>query len=207
MARRLDLSDSKEVARPRRSGSRGTTRDSVRTLHVGAPWVARVLGVDTPLSHVGADGRARMVDVGAKPVSARRAVAAGRVAMQPATLAAALAGQGPKGPVVEVARLAGVLAAKRTAELIPLCHTLPLDQVDVTILADGEDGLLITAEARTSARTGVEMEALTAVAVAGLTLIDMLKAVDRSLVLGEVRVLAKSGGRSGDWVRPGEPSP
>lgn len=148
-----------------------------------------------------------MVDVGDKPVSARRAVAAGRLALQPETLAAALAGQGPKGPVLEVARIAGVLAAKRTDELIPLCHPLPLDQVDVTIVPDGDDGLVITAEARTSARTGVEMEALTAVTVAGLTLIDMLKAVDRTLELGRVRVLAKSGGRSGDWTRPGEPAP
>ncbi len=156
-----------------------------------------------PLSHVGSDGGARMVDVGGKPVTARRAVAAARVLMQPATRALALSGQGPKGPVLETARLAGIQAAKRTAELIPLCHPLPLDAVDVTITPDGDAALEVTAEAQATARTGVEMEALAAVAVAALTLVDMLKAVEKTLVITDLRLLEKSGGRSGEWKRPG----
>jgi cyclic pyranopterin phosphate synthase len=144
-----------------------------------------------------------MVDVGGKPVSARRAVATARVLMLPATRALALAGQGPKGPVLETARLAGIQAAKRTADLIPLCHPLPLDAVDVTIAPEGDTALTVTASAQATARTGVEMEALTAVAVAALTLIDMLKAVEKTLVVTDLRLLEKSGGRSGDWKRPG----
>jgi len=155
-----------------------------------------------PLSHVGSDGGARMVDVGDKPVSTRRALASARVLMLPATRAMALANQGPKGPVLETARLAGIQAAKRTAELIPLCHPLPLDAVDVSIAPEGDAALTVTASAQATARTGVEMEALTAVAVAALTLIDMLKAVERTLVVTDLRLLEKSGGRSGDWKRP-----
>ncbi len=148
-----------------------------------------------------------MVDVGSKPLTRRRAVASGRVTMAPETLAAALAGGGPKGPVIEVARLAAICGAKKTAELIPLCHALPIDQVEVSIVADGGDGLAITAAVSTTWRTGVEMEAFAAVAMAGLTLIDMLKAIDRGLVLTDVRLEHKSGGRSGTWERgagPGE---
>jgi len=143
-----------------------------------------------------------MVDVGDKPVTARRAVASARVRMTPATRALALSGRGPKGPVLETARLAGIQGAKRTAELVPLCHPLPLDAVDVAIAPDGEDALAITATASTHGRTGVEMEALTAAAVAALTLVDMLKAAERTLQITDLRLEAKSGGRSGDWQRP-----
>ena len=155
-----------------------------------------------PLTHLGPDG-ARMVDVGDKPATARRAVAAARVTMSPQTRALALSGQGPKGPVLETARLAGIQAAKRTADLIPLCHPLPLDVVDVVIVPEGDSALAITATARATWRTGVEMEALTAAAVAALTLIDMLKAAEKTLVITDLRLLEKSGGKSGDWKRPG----
>lgn len=142
-----------------------------------------------------------MVDVGDKPHSRRRAVASGRVQMLPQTRVLALAGGGPKGPVLEVARLAGIAGAKRTADLVPLCHVLPIDGVDVAIEPDGDAALAITATVVTTWRTGVEMEAYTAVVTAGLTIIDMLKAVERDLVLTDVRLEHKSGGRSGDWSR------
>ena len=143
-----------------------------------------------------------MVHVGDKPLTARRARASARLRLSAETLRLALAGQGPKGPVLETARLAGILAAKRTAELIPLCHPLPLDGVDVEIEADSESpALILRAEAFTTWRTGVEMEALTAVSVAGLTLIDMLKAVQKDMVLEAIQLDAKSGGRSGTWTR------
>ena len=144
-----------------------------------------------------------MVDVGDKPLTARRAVAAARVLMSPATRALALSGGGPKGPVIETARLAGIQAAKRTAELIPLCHPLPLDVVEVRIEAEGEDALAVTATAQATWRTGVEMEALTAAAVAALTLVDMLKAAEKTLVISDLRLLEKTGGKSGAWKRPG----
>jgi cyclic pyranopterin phosphate synthase len=153
------------------------------------------------LSHVGQQGEARMVDVGAKAVTARRATASARVTMSAPTLALALSGQGPKGAVIETARLAGIQGAKRTADLIPLCHPLPLDAIDVNISADGQYSLRVEATASATWRTGVEMEALTAAAVAALTLIDMLKAVDRTLVVTDLRLEAKSGGRSGAWAR------
>lgn len=143
-----------------------------------------------------------MVDVGDKPLTARRAVAAARVLMSPATRALALSGGGPKGPVLETARLAGIQAAKRTAELIPLCHPLPLDVVEVRIEPDGEDALAVTASAQATWRTGVEMEALTAAAVAALTLVDMLKAAEKTLVISDLRLLEKTGGKSGAWKRP-----
>lgn len=154
------------------------------------------------LTHLDAEGRARMVDVGDKPVAAREARASGRLLMAPETLALALAGGGRKGEVRAVAELAGVMAAKRTADLIPLCHPLPLSAVQVTA-APTPDGSGFTVEAlvRTSGRTGVEMEALTAVSVALLTLYDMLKAVDRSMTLTDIAVIEKSGGASGDWTR------
>src|SRR5262245_57154316 len=173
-------------------------RRAGRPLGRPVPWV----GMSRPLSHFGPDG-ARMVDVGDKPATARRAVASARVTMSPATLVLALSGQGPKGPVLETARLAGIQAAKRTAELIPLCHPLPLDAVDVVIAADGDATLAVTATARATWRTGVEMEALTAVAIAALTLVDMLKAAEKTLVITDLRLLEKSGGKSGDWKRPG----
>lgn len=162
-----------------------------------------MIRVDDGLSHLDEQGRARMVDVGDKPLTVRHAVASGRLRLDPDTLQLVLDGRAPKGPVLETARLAGIQAAKRTAELIPLCHLLPLDGVDVDIRPDPEQGcLLLRAEARATWRTGVEMEALTAVSVAGLTLIDMLKAVQKDLVLEEIRLESKTGGRSGTWTRP-----
>jgi cyclic pyranopterin monophosphate synthase len=144
-----------------------------------------------------------MVDVGEKPVTDRRAVAEGVVRMEPATAAAVAAGNAPKGDVIATARIAGIQAAKRTAELIPLCHPLPLSYVDVAIEVDAGAGLVrIRAEARTSAQTGVEMEALTACSVAALTVYDMVKGLERGVEIGELMLVEKSGGRSGHWKRP-----
>jgi cyclic pyranopterin monophosphate synthase len=152
------------------------------------------------LSHIGDDGRARMVDVGAKPETERVAEAFGQVRMNAATLDVITAGQNPKGEVLRTAELAGIMAAKRTAELIPLCHPLPLSAVDVTATANAElPGIDIRATVATIGRTGVEMEALTAVSVACLTVYDMAKAIDRGLVIEGIELVAKSGGRSGDW--------
>jgi cyclic pyranopterin phosphate synthase len=150
------------------------------------------------LSHIDASGRARMVDVSDKPATAREAVAEGFVRMTPETLALALSGQGRKGEVLATAELAGVMAAKRTAELIPLCHPLALSKVEVAI-AEADGGLRVQARAKTTAATGVEMEALTAVSVACLTLYDMLKAAEKTMVIEGVRLVSKSGGKSGDW--------
>jgi cyclic pyranopterin phosphate synthase len=141
-----------------------------------------------------------MVDVGAKAATAREAIARGRVTMARETVRLVRAGKGPKGNVVEVARLAGIMAAKRTADLIPLCHPLPLSGVDIAI-TPAADGFTIEAAARTTAQTGVEMEALTAVAVAALTLYDMVKAVDRAVVIREIGLVLKRGGKSGEWRR------
>jgi cyclic pyranopterin phosphate synthase len=141
-----------------------------------------------------------MVDVSAKAVTAR-----GEVAMRPETLRLIAAGRLPKGDVLTVAKLAGVMAAKRTADLVPLCHPLPLAHVEVTLAPDPAGGrVVIESRVRVEARTGVEMEALTAVAVAGLTLYDMCKAVDREMTIGAIRLVEKRGGRSGTFVRPGE---
>jgi cyclic pyranopterin phosphate synthase len=143
-----------------------------------------------------------MVDVGSKPVTRRVAIACGCVRMRPETASLIAAGGLPKGDVIATARLAGVMAAKRTSDLIPLCHPLPLTFVDVRLAVDTAGGrVTIEAEARTEAKTGVEMEALTAAAVAGLTIYDMCKAVDRAMVLEAVYVTRKSGGRSGTYVR------
>ncbi len=153
------------------------------------------------LTHLDAEGRARMVDVSDKPETAREAEAAGRVRMLPETLALVVAGDVAKGDVLTVAELAGVMAAKRTSELIPLCHPIPLSDVQVTAQPDEAHSCIeIRAVARTTGKTGVEMEALTAVSVAALTIYDMCKAVDRGMRIEEVRLLRKSGGRSGDWV-------
>jgi cyclic pyranopterin phosphate synthase len=155
------------------------------------------------LSHIDAAGRARMVDVGDKPVTARRAESRGELCCAPETLAKVRAGETPKGSVIATAELAGVMAAKRTADLIPLCHPLPLSQVVVEItIDDALPGFHIRAEARTTGQTGVEMEALTAVSVAALTLFDMLKAVDKSMTIEAIRVTAKDGGRSGAMRAP-----
>ena len=141
-----------------------------------------------------------MVDVGGKDVSQRRAVARAVVRMSPETAALVASGGGPKGDVVATARIAGIQAAKRTAELIPLCHPLPLSFVDVAIAVEG-DAVRVEAEARTSARTGVEMEAMTAASVAALTVYDMVKGVERGVTVSEVALLEKTGGKE-DWRRP-----
>jgi cyclic pyranopterin phosphate synthase len=154
----------------------------------------------THLTHLDEEGSARMVDVGAKEVTQRRAVARALVRMSPETAAAVAAGDAPKGDVIGTARLAGIQAAKRTAELIPLCHSLPLDHVDVTGRVDG-DTLILEASAAVTARTGVEMEAMTAAAVAALTVYDMVKGLERGVRIEEVQLIEKSGGRSGHWVR------
>jgi cyclic pyranopterin phosphate synthase len=153
------------------------------------------------LTHIDADGRARMVDVSDKPSTDREAVAEGFVRLAPETLELALSGGGRKGDVRAVAEIAGVMAAKRTSDLIPMCHPLDISKAEVAVEVDA-GRLKVTARVRTTGRTGVEMEALTAVSVACLTLYDMLKAADRGMVIEDVRLLSKSGGRSGDWVHP-----
>jgi cyclic pyranopterin phosphate synthase len=152
------------------------------------------------LSHVDKRGRVRMVDVGAKPETAREAVAHGRITIAPRALREIRAGRVSKGDPLQAARLAGILAAKRTSDLIPLCHPLPLSHVDVEIQSI-KTGYALQARVRTTARTGVEMEALTAVAVAALTIYDMLKALDKTMVIGEIFVMEKRGGRSGEYLR------
>jgi cyclic pyranopterin monophosphate synthase len=157
---------------------------------------------DAPrFTHVDESGAARMVDVSGKQETAREAVASGRVLVS-AAVVDLLRGQGvPKGDALGVARVAGIMAAKRTPDLVPLCHPIAISgaAVDLTV---ADDAVEITATVRTTDRTGVEMEALTAVSVAALTLVDMVKAVDKAAVITDVRVESKSGGRSGDWVRP-----
>jgi cyclic pyranopterin phosphate synthase len=143
-----------------------------------------------------------MVDVSGKPTTAREAVAQGRIRIAPAALRLLRAGKLPKGGVVEVARLAGILAAKRTADVIPLCHPLPLSHVDVTV-APRRDGFAIEARVRTEAKTGAEMEALHAVAVAALTVYDMMKAADKGMEISGLSLVSKTGGKSGEWRRRG----
>ena len=151
------------------------------------------------LSHVDARGRVAMVDVSEKAPTMREAIARGRISMSGAAVAQIRAGAVKKGDPLQTARLAGIMAAKQTSALIPLCHPLALSHVDVT-LAPRRDGYAIEARVRTTDRTGVEMEALTAVAVAALTIYDMLKAVDRTMTIGEIALAEKRGGRSGDYV-------
>jgi cyclic pyranopterin phosphate synthase len=153
------------------------------------------------VTHLDERGRVRMVDVGEKPVTRRRATAQAVLVVGEEVMAAVREGRTPKGNVFETARLAGIMAAKRTSELIPLCHPLPLDTVAVAFGA-GRDRITVRAEAVATARTGVEMEAMTAATVAALTLYDMLKALSKGMVLAEARLLAKSGGRSGEWRSP-----
>ena len=152
------------------------------------------------LSHVDERGRVRMVDVGDKAETVREAVARGRITVGAAALRAIRAGKVKKGDPLQTARLAGIVAAKRTSDLIPLCHPLPLSYVDIEITRE-KNGYAIESRVRTTARTGVEMEALTAVAVAALTIYDMLKALDKTMVIGNICVLEKRGGRSGTYVR------
>jgi cyclic pyranopterin phosphate synthase len=153
------------------------------------------------LTHIDETGRANMVDVSEKAVTAREALAEGFVRMDAATLALALSGDAKKGDVRATAEIAGIMAAKKTSDLIPLCHPLALSKVEVRVEpADG--GLSVTARVRTTGQTGVEMEALTAVSVACLTVYDMLKAADKAMTIENVRLLTKTGGKSGDWTRP-----
>ena len=153
------------------------------------------------LTHVDEHGAARMVDVSAKDVTTRTATASGRVLVSPAVVALLHAEGVPKGDALAVARLAGIMGAKRTPDLVPLCHPLAISGV-VVDLSVADDAVEISATVRTADRTGVEMEALTAVSVAALTVVDMVKAVDKAAVITDVRVEAKSGGRSGEWTRP-----
>ena len=156
----------------------------------------------THLTHLDSDGRARMVDVSVKNATARTATAAGSLTCLATTLDQVRSGTTPKGSVIATAELAGVMAAKRTAELIPLCHPLPITKAQVQVDIDDQlPGFRVEAEVRTNGVTGVEMEALTAVSVACLTLFDMLKAIDRTMVIGGIEVTSKSGGKSGDWAR------
>lgn len=154
------------------------------------------------LTHLDESGRARMVDVSGKAPTERVAIATGQLTCLPETLATVRASTAPKGAVVQTAELAGIMAAKRTSDLIPLCHPLPLAKVEVRIKAvDGLPGFSVEAEVKTVGVTGVEMEALTAVSVACLTLFDMLKAIDRTMVIGAVQVTSKTGGKSGSWQK------
>ena len=154
------------------------------------------------LTHLDEHGSARMVDVGAKPETERVAVAGGTVTMQPETLRLIREGTLKKGDALTVARIAGIMAAKRTSELIPLCHPIALTHIDVQLtLREDQNAVQITATARTIGKTGVEMEALTAASVAALTIYDMAKAVDRGMVIGAIRLLEKHGGQHGDYVR------
>jgi len=159
------------------------------------------------LTHFDAEGRAAMVDVSGKAVTARVATASAHVVMQPATLAHVLAGTAKKGDVLGVARLAGIMAAKKTSDLIPLCHPLAITKVAVDLVADESlPGVRIVAEVRTTGQTGVEMEALTAASVAALTVYDMLKAVEKGMEIGGIAVLRKEGGKSGTYERGGPES-
>jgi len=157
------------------------------------------------LTHIDEQGRARMVDVSHKAETERVAVARGEIRMRPETLALIQSGGVAKGDVLGVARVAGILAAKRTGELIPLCHPLPITHASVDFTFDEAGSrILIEAQVRTVGRTGVEMEALTACSVAALTIYDMAKAADNGMVIGEIRLVKKTGGKSGTYVRPGE---
>jgi cyclic pyranopterin monophosphate synthase len=157
------------------------------------------------LTHVDRSGRPRMVDVSDKPVTARRATAEALVAVSPETMSLVIDGGGPKGDVLGVAELAGVMAGKRTSDLIPLCHPLPLTDLVVAVTPDRAAGVLrVKAEAATTAQTGVEMEALTAASVAALTIYDMVKGVEKGVEVRAIRLISKTGGKSGDWQRPAD---
>jgi cyclic pyranopterin phosphate synthase len=154
------------------------------------------------LTHLNARGEAHIVDIGDKVVTRRRAVAQARVLAQPDTVAAIMGGALKKGDALAVARVAGIMAAKKTSDLIPLCHPIPLTKVSVEIKAEGPEAILIEATAETTGQTGVEMEALVAASTTALTLYDMAKAIDRGMTITDICVLAKSGGKSGDFTRP-----
>ena len=180
---------------------RGSLCSSYPMLGIESRCYASTIMSNSDFSHLDGEGRARMVDVGDKPDTERRAVASGRLSMSLETRQRVIDGDAPKGNVVEVARIAGIQAAKRTAELIPLCHPLSLDHVEVQIEPDDE-GLRVVASVSCTGPTGVEMEAMTAASVALLTLYDMCKALERGMTIADVRLEAKSGGRSGTWERP-----
>ena len=155
------------------------------------------------LTHLDKQGQAQMVDVSAKAETVRQAIASGSITMQPATLQAIESGNAPKGDVIGTARLAGIMAAKQTANLIPLCHPLPLKKIEVAIEADETlPGYQIRATVKTKSETGVEMEALTAVSIAALTLYDMAKALEKSMTIGNISLVEKIGGKSGHWKKP-----
>ena len=153
----------------------------------------------TGLTHIDDEGAARMVDVGGKAVTTRIGVASGRITMSREAAAAIAAGTAKKGDVLAVARVAGIMAAKRTSDLIPLCHPLPLNSVDIALAVD-DTGVTVTATTSTDGKTGVEMEALTAVSVTLLTIYDMAKAIDKGMILSDIRLMSKRGGKSGDWT-------
>ena len=153
------------------------------------------------LTHLNARGEAHIVDIGDKAVTRRRAVAQARISGQAATVSTILGGGLKKGDALAVARVAGIMAAKKTSELIPLCHPIPLTKVSVEIEGDGAEAILVVATAETTGQTGVEMEALVAASTAALTLYDMAKAIDRAMVIGDICLLEKSGGKSGDFTR------
>ena len=188
---------------PTKARTSATARSRLRPLGFGAqegPGGSRRIG-RADLSHVDENGRVRMVDVSGKAETVREAVAKGRITIGRAALRAVRAGRIAKGDPLQAARIAGIMAAKRTAVLIPLCHPLPLSHVEVRLMPV-PTGYDIEATARSTAATGVEMEALTAVAVAALTVYDMVKALDRGMVIGDIRLVSKRGGRSGEWTRP-----
>lgn len=154
------------------------------------------------LTHIDAQGDARMVDVGAKPATARVAIASGRIVMRRETLAAIRAGDAPKGDVLGTARIAGIMAAKRTADLIPMCHPLMIDAVNIDFTFE-DDSIRANATASVTGKTGVEMEAMSAVSVALLTIYDMAKALDKGMVISDIRLVEKRGGKSGHWKADG----
>lgn len=156
------------------------------------------------LTHIDAEGTARMVDVGAKAETQRLAVASGRIAMTASALAAIRAGDAPKGDVLGTARIAGIMAAKRTADLIPMCHPLAIDAVNLDFAFE-DTAIRATATASLTGRTGIEMEAITAVSIALVTIYDMAKALDKGMVIGDIRLVEKRGGKSGHWRAPGWP--
>ncbi len=160
----------------------------------------------TGLTHLDDQGAAHMVDVGGKPATARRAVASGRITMTPEALAAIREGNAPKGDVFSAARIAGIMAAKRTSELIPLCHPLGLEAVNIEFAYE-DSAIRATATASLTGKTGVEMEAMAAVSLALLTIYDMAKAIDKAMVISGVRLIAKTGGKSGDWAAPETSAP
>jgi cyclic pyranopterin phosphate synthase len=188
-------------------GDRGNGLISVKMATISDLWQGseKMVAQGQKLTHLNERGEANMVDVGSKEITERRAVAAGEISMQASTLAQVVDGTNAKGDVLAVARVAGIMAAKRTSELVPLCHPLSLTRAEVSFEPDPKNSVIVCrAVAETRERTGVEMEALTAVQVGLLTIYDMCKAVDREMIIGAVRLLEKSGGRSGDWKRDSE---